>query len=72
MLIRGTRILLILCAYLLICALGYLGFITYQHNLTGWFLILVAIGYGLGGPYLLWSNLKKVDVKRQVRRDLSF
>jgi protein-S-isoprenylcysteine O-methyltransferase Ste14 len=72
MFIRGTRILLILCAYLLVCALGYLGFITYQHNLTGWFLILAAIGYGLGGPYLLWSNLKKVGVQRQERRDLSF
>ncbi len=72
MLIRGTRILLILCVYLLGCILGYLGFITYQHNLIGWFLILTALAYGLGGPYLLRSNLKKVDVQRQEKRDLSF
>lgn len=67
-----TRILLISSAYLLVCTLGYLGFITYQHNLTGWFLILTAISYGLGGPFLIWSNLKKKDVVRQESNDRSF
>ncbi|OGO60307.1 MAG: hypothetical protein A2032_02665 [Chloroflexi bacterium RBG_19FT_COMBO_49_13] len=72
MLIRLTRILLILSAYLLVCVLGYLGFITYQHNLTGWFLILTAFSYGLGGPYLLWSHMKKEAITRQERQDRSF
>ena len=63
---------IIICAYLLVCALGYLGIITCQHNLTGWFLILTALAYGLGGPYLLWSNLKKEAIAHQERQDLSF
>src|SRR4030042_7134230 len=66
------RILLIFSAYLLVFFLGYLGLVTYQHNLTGWFLILTAISYGLGGPYLLWSNLKKERIVHQERQDRSF
>jgi len=69
---QGIRILLITSAYLLVCALGYLGFATYRANLTGWFLLLTAFSYGLGGPYLLWSNLKRDRVVRQERQDRSF
>ena len=69
---QRIRILLISSAYLLVCALGYLGFATYHANLTGWFLILTAFSYGLGGPYLLWSNLKRDGVVRQERQDRSF
>src|SRR4030066_2372705 len=72
MFIRIVGILLVLSAYLLVCALGYLGFATYGTNLTGWFLILTAIGFGLGGPYLLWSNLNKKGIVRQENRDRSF
>ena len=68
----GIRILLISSAYLLVCALGYLGFATYRANLTGWFLILTALAYGLGGPFLLWSNMKRDGVVRQERQDRSF
>lgn len=66
------RILLISCAYLLVCALGYLGYASYSNNKTGWFLILVAILYGISGPYLLWSNLKKENVVRHENHDWSF
>jgi protein-S-isoprenylcysteine O-methyltransferase Ste14 len=66
------RIFLITSAYLLVCALGYLGFATYEHNLLGWFLILTAISYGLSGPLLLWRNLKKEGIIRQERQDRSF
>jgi protein-S-isoprenylcysteine O-methyltransferase Ste14 len=69
---QGIRILLISGAYLLVCVLGYLGFATYHRNLTGWFLILTALSYGLGGPFLLWSNLKRESVVRQERQDRSF
>jgi len=72
MFIRIVGILLVLSAYLLVCALGYLGFATYSTNLTGWFLILTAIGFGLGGPYLLWTNLNKKGVVRQEKQDRSF
>lgn len=67
-----TRILLISCAYLLVCALGYLGYVTYPNNIMGWLLLLIAILYGIGGPYLLWSNLKKENVVRQESHDRSF
>ncbi len=50
---QGIRILLISGAYLLVCVLGYMGFATYHRNLTGWFLILTVLSYGLGGPFLL-------------------
>jgi protein-S-isoprenylcysteine O-methyltransferase Ste14 len=69
---QGIRILLISSAYLLVCALGYLGFATYHRNLAGWVLILTALSYGLGGPFLLWSNLKREEVVRQERQDRSF
>jgi len=67
-----TRIFLITSAYLLICALGYLGYLTLKQNLLGWFLILTAILYGLSGPYLLARNLKKEGIIRQERQDRSF
>ncbi|HEX9090523.1 MAG TPA: isoprenylcysteine carboxylmethyltransferase family protein [Anaerolineales bacterium] len=67
-----TRIVLITSAYLLVCALGYLGYITLKQNLLGWFLILTAVLYGLSGPYLLRSNLKKEGIIRQERQDRSF
>lgn len=66
------RVLLIAGLYLLIIALGYLGFATYKHNLTGWFLILTAFAYGFGGPYLLWTELKKENVARHENQDRSF
>lgn len=66
------RTLLILTAYVLVLAMGFLGLATYQANLTGWFLILTAVGYGLGGPFLLRSNLRKSGVKLQENRGLSF
>ncbi len=69
---QGVRILLISCAYLLVCALGYLGFTTYKSNLTGWFLPLTALAYGLSGPFLLLTNLKKEGVVRQETQDRSF
>ena len=56
----------------MVCALGYLGYATYQDNLLGWFLILTAVLYGLSGPYLLWSNLKKEGISRQEKGDWSF
>jgi len=68
----GFRILFISSAYLMVCALGYLGFATYKYNLTGWFLILIAFAYGLGGPYLLWSNLKRNVAIHQENQDRSF
>jgi protein-S-isoprenylcysteine O-methyltransferase Ste14 len=68
----GIRILVISSAYLLVCALGYSGFATYKYNLVGWFLILTAFLYGLGGPYLLWSNRRKNEVIHQERHDWSF
>jgi protein-S-isoprenylcysteine O-methyltransferase Ste14 len=65
-------IILIISAFMLVCALGYLGSITLQDNLIGWFLILTAVAYGLGGPYLLWSNLKNEGIVSQERQDKSF
>jgi len=67
-----TRVLLIASAYLLVCALGYLGFLTFHHNIIGWFLILTALSYALGGPYLIWSHIKKEGVVRREKQDLSF
>ena len=72
MLIIGIRILLIVILYLLIFLMGYLGFLTYQTNLTGWFLILTAITYGLGGPFLLRTQLRKERIVRQEKWDISF
>lgn len=72
MFILITRIILILCAYLLVCAMGYLGLLTYQRNVTGWFLIVTALLYALSGPYLLYSHLKKEKVVRRERQDRSF
>ncbi len=69
---RGITIALVSCAYLLVCVLAYLGFITYKHNLIGWFLIFSAFGYGLGGPYLLVRNLRQGGILRQEEKDLSF
>ncbi len=69
---RGIRIILILFAYLLVCVLAYLGVLTYRHNLVGWFLLFSALAYGLGGPYLLVSNLSNKNVVRQERQDRSF
>lgn len=68
----GIRILLIAIAYLLVCVLGYLGFVTHRHNNIGWFLILTAVLYAVGGPYLLWSNLRKEPIKHQEHQDRSF
>lgn len=68
----GIRILLITNAYLLVCVLGYLGFVTRQHNIIGWFLLFVAALYALTGPYLLWSNLRKEPIKYQEYHDRSF
>lgn len=68
----GIRILLISSAYLMVCVLGYLGYATCRGNLTGWFLILVAILYAISGPYLLWSNLKNENVVRHESHDWSF
>ncbi len=64
--------LLIFSAYILVCALGYLGFTTSQQNSTGWFLLLTAVAYGLGGPYLLISHLKKEPIRRQESQSRSF
>ena len=72
MLIIGIRILLVIILYLLIFFMGYLGFLTYQTNLTGWFLILTAFTYGLGGPFLLRTQLRKERIVRQEKWDLSF
>jgi len=69
---QGFRILLITSAYLLVCVLGYLGFASYRVNLIGWFLIFTAFSYGLGGPYLIWSSMKRDRVVRQERQDRSF
>jgi protein-S-isoprenylcysteine O-methyltransferase Ste14 len=66
------RIFLIFDAYLLVFALGYLGIATYKHNLIGWFLLLTAIAYGIGGPILLWINTKKEVLARQEIGDRSF
>jgi protein-S-isoprenylcysteine O-methyltransferase Ste14 len=66
------RVLLIAFFYLFIFALGYFGFATYQHNLTGWFLIFTAFAYGFGGPYLLWTELKKENIVRHENKDRSF
>ena len=72
MFILITRTMLILCAYLLAGVMGYLGLLTYQRNLTGWFLILSALLYALSGPYLLYSHLKKEKVTSQEAQDRSF
>ncbi len=71
---RRSAILLVLitCTYLLIAVLGYLGFATYHSNLIGWFLILTSIAYGLGVPYLLWTNLKSGPVVLQEYQNRSF
>ncbi len=72
MMTRLARDQLIIIAFLLVCALGYLGFTTYQQNNVGWFLFLTAIAYGLGGPYLIITHLKKEPIRRQESQDLSF
>lgn len=69
---QALGILLVFSAYLLVCALGYLGWLTSPTNLVGWFLILTALAYGLSGPYLLWSNLRKVKLLRAEQADCSF
>jgi len=66
------RIFLIFGAYPMALALGYLGIATYKQNLTGWFLILFACAYILGGPFLLYANKKKVGISRQESGDRSF
>jgi protein-S-isoprenylcysteine O-methyltransferase len=66
------RISLIIAAYLLIIAMAYLGFATYQHNLTGWFLIITAFAYAVGGPFLLRSTLKTEQIIRHENQDRSF
>ena len=65
------RIFIVILFYLLIFFMGYLGFLTYQTNLTGWFLILTAFTYGLGGPLLLRTRLRKERIVRQEKWDLS-
>ncbi len=52
--------------------MGYLGYMSLRSNIIGWFLMLVAILYGFGGPLLLWSNLRKEDVVRHENQDRSF
>jgi protein-S-isoprenylcysteine O-methyltransferase Ste14 len=66
------RISLIISAYLLVCALGYLGFLTYRQNLMGWYLILTAFAYALGGPYLIISQMKRGPIIRQESQNHSF
>lgn len=66
------NIVLIFSAYLLVCALCYLGVVALRHNLVGWFLLLTALAFGLGGPYLLWSNFRTDAIQRQEKNDLSF
>jgi len=66
------NIFLISSAYLLVCVLGYLGFATLRNNLVGWFLLLAALAYGVGGPFLLRSNLKNAGVVQQEKQDRSF
>jgi len=68
----GITVFLVLFAYLLVAALAYLGFATYNTNLIGWFLIFSAIGYGLGGPYLFVHNLRQDNILRREEKDLSF
>ena len=68
----GIRILLITSAYLLVYALGYLGFATRQANLVGWFLILTAFAYGIGGPFLIRNHMKIQGSVRQENNDRSF
>jgi hypothetical protein len=65
MFIHITRIPLIISAYLLVCTLGCLGFVTYQQNLLGWYLILTALAYGLGGPFLIKTYIKNEGIVRQ-------
>ena len=52
--------------------MGYLGYLSLRSNIMGWFLTLVAILYAFGGPFLLWSNLRKEDVIRAENQDRSF
>lgn len=56
----------------MVCVLGYLGYISFHTNIMGWFLMMVAVLYGFGGPFLLWSNLRKEDVVRHENQDRSF
>jgi protein-S-isoprenylcysteine O-methyltransferase Ste14 len=71
MLIIGSRILIVTIFYLMIFFMGYLGFLTYQTNLIGWFLILTGLTYGLGGPFLIRAQLRKERIVRQEKWDLS-
>jgi protein-S-isoprenylcysteine O-methyltransferase Ste14 len=72
MLIILIRIVLIIITYVLIFIMGYLGILTYQSNLTGWFLILTALTYGLGGLFLFRTHFKNESIVRKEKRDLSF
>ena len=72
MLTLATRILLIITLYLLIFLMGYLGLLTLPTNLTGWFLVLTAVAYGLGSPFLFRNHFKKEGIVSQENLDLSF
>ena len=72
MLTLATRILIIMSTYLLIFLMGYLGLLTLPTNLTGWFLVLTAVTYGLGSPFLFRNHFKKESVVIQENLDLSF
>lgn len=65
------RVALIAVAYLLIIAMAYLGYATRKGNLTDWFLILTALAYGFGGPYLVRSTLKKESLIQRENQDRS-
>jgi protein-S-isoprenylcysteine O-methyltransferase Ste14 len=52
--------------------MGYLGLLTLPTNLTGWFLVLTAVTYGLGSPFLFRNHFKKESVVIQENLDLSF
>lgn len=63
---------MIISAYLLVCALGYLGFTTSRTNLLGWFLVLTAVAYGISGPFLLRDTLVGDGIIRREHQDRSF
>jgi protein-S-isoprenylcysteine O-methyltransferase Ste14 len=66
------RLFLIFGAYPLALALGYLGIATCKQNLIGWFLIIFASAYILGGPFLLYTYKKENAISRQESGDRSF
>jgi len=66
------RLFLIFGAYPLALALGYLGIATFKQNLIGWFLIIFASAYILGGPFLLHTYKKENAISRQESGDRSF